>query len=170
MFNKRPQTVAAKFSPSSCSKENTCPSFSHSIRTKDHPKPAAIQEIWIQQFTPTVKHTERKTTGVASESAETEVTVRLYYCHSCYSAQASARVRWKTELKSFSTSSQGILGTGPEYQVAALFQSEGIFSFYLQFPSCFYGKIIFYTSSLEIKKRYPYMRSWKHCYKILCNF
>lgn len=39
--------------------------------------------------------------------------------------------RWNRKLKSFSTSSQGILGRGTEYPVAALFQSEVTFSFSL---------------------------------------
>lgn len=49
-------------------------------------------------------------------------------------AQASTSAwefRWNRKLKFFSTSSQVILGRGTEYPVAALFQSEVIFSFSL---------------------------------------
>lgn len=68
------------------------------------------------------------------KSMETEATDKLHYCQSWYNAQASTsawKFRWHGKLKSFSTSSQGILGWGTEHPVAALFQSEVTFSFSL---------------------------------------
>lgn len=68
------------------------------------------------------------------KSMGTEATDKLLCCQSWYNAQASTSAgefRWNRKLKSFSTSSQGILGRGTEYPVAALFQSEVTFSFSL---------------------------------------
>lgn len=75
--------------------------------------------------------------GVASKSAETEVTVRLYYCHN---AQASARVRWKTDLNPFPQVVKEFWAQAQSTGLLLYSSVKGFFLFTYSSPAVFMGR------------------------------